>query len=761
MADAQVRALYGRDAAGFPPPGLDCDDAYFARTVPVSDATPGRLYVGFLAPARDRAHCLAPLAGALLAAPEVLFAKREADREAMLDAWWTLLVYHSSLKGVGISRNAEEGIASFLARYQGEQADAADATPWRRRERLAERITQLTSNMSADQNAETFDRLRLRFEQPGALGMVLATNMISVGLDVGRLALMVINGQPLSTAEYIQASSRVGRGDMPGLVIANYFRDQALLERLAREAARLDSDKQRTALHGLAGDHDDLLGNGPSTFTELLEQHGRPFSRAMLLFFLRDHGEELLDLRHPRLKPMDLAIAALLFGAAAGWMGMPAAVRATPGLQAAVAHRMARLAHRSSGSALALGDPPERPQCLRESFLSTTWGKAQQEAAGLLLRGLGRADLLRTRISLGKGDYRLQVDGRGAHLLLDGEVKAVTVEPDRAGLLNQLADQRASLTRDQVALVDMVDANERILCTGGAGTGKTFLALEFARRWSACGRQVLLACASTWQVPWLRRRFKAPNLTVAMAGSARREARRLGIERFDALIVDEGQDLLDLSLLDRLDAVLEGGLADGRWCFFHDANQQAGLIGSCDPDALARLSSHRPARYRLTQDCRNTRQVLALVQTRLGADMGMEGTGDGPEVRVLSPADDQAAIRALAAELERLIEHGGLHPGQVTILSPLAFPKSIASRLPPPWCERVAVLDGYAMRDIEGQPTGFARVVEFKGLENEAILVVDLPPGPSASIDATAYVSMSRARVLLTLIERPDPRWRR
>ena len=79
MADDQVRRLYGREAAIFPPPGLDADDSYFARTVPLSEK-PGRLYVGYLAPARDRAHCLAPLAGALLAAPEALFERSRGQR---------------------------------------------------------------------------------------------------------------------------------------------------------------------------------------------------------------------------------------------------------------------------------------------------------------------------------------------------------------------------------------------------------------------------------------------------------------------------------------------------------------------------------------------------------------------------------------------------------------------------------------------------------------------------------------------------------
>ena len=236
MAAEQVRRLYARDLAVFPPPGLSHDDSYFART---DRKRPRRLYVGYLAPMLDQQHCFAPLAAALLAAPGAVFGGN-ADREALLDAWWTQVVYHGSLKGVGNSHNAfDTDVRDFGQRLAGEigegrgnlpegESGAPDEEPGGAVPRFREpRIEQLTSLRTPEDNAATFGRLELPRGREECLDAVLATNMVSVGLDVPRLALMIVNGQPLTTAEYIQATSRVGRADVPGLVFANYYRHQA------------------------------------------------------------------------------------------------------------------------------------------------------------------------------------------------------------------------------------------------------------------------------------------------------------------------------------------------------------------------------------------------------------------------------------------------------------------------------------------------------------------------------------------------------
>jgi len=250
-AAKQVKTLFAREMAIFPPPGLRYDDSYFAKTVPLEEKA-GRLYVGYLAPLLDRQHCLEPLAGVLLSNPIKLF----KDDEQFMDKWWTQIVYHGSLKGVGNSRTLyQSGVSSYLNKFTLENMknDIEKDFPNFLKDRNLKSISDfnkiedtnvkaivdqylpvrdigvktLTSNQTAEENAHIFDALAKDKDDNEAIDVALATNMISVGLDVSRLALMIINGQPLTTAEYIQASSRVGRGETPGIVFVNYYKTQA------------------------------------------------------------------------------------------------------------------------------------------------------------------------------------------------------------------------------------------------------------------------------------------------------------------------------------------------------------------------------------------------------------------------------------------------------------------------------------------------------------------------------------------------------
>ncbi len=230
MAENQCRLLFGRENVSvFPPPGLSCEDSYFSRTVPVEEK-PGRMYVGYLAPLLNRQRCMAPVAAILMAAPEVVFSPDVPEHNILQEAWWTQVVYHGSIRGVGNSHNSFDvdvrEIYSRIIQQEKEINPRLDSRDLGRRKEA--KIAELTSRSSPEENARTFSKLENTMDDEGlCLDVALATNMISVGLDVSRLALMIINGQPLTTAEYIQASSRVGRGETPGIVVANYYRDQA------------------------------------------------------------------------------------------------------------------------------------------------------------------------------------------------------------------------------------------------------------------------------------------------------------------------------------------------------------------------------------------------------------------------------------------------------------------------------------------------------------------------------------------------------
>lgn len=264
--------------------------------------------------------------------------------------------------------------------------------------------------------------------------------------------------------------------------------------------------------------------------------------------------------------------------------------------------------------------------------------------------------------------------------------------------------------------------------------------------------QTVLACHS----PWLKRYLEqnaVPGLTVSLAMSIQVAVRRVGIEKFDALIVDEGQDILNMDALDRLDSYLHGGVSEGRWCFFHDSNNQSGLCGFYEPDAYDYLESFRPVRIPLRTNCRNTLPILQRIQGALDADLGNSGVGNGPAVREIHVANTQDAIQALEKELRDLVDIERLNPGDIVILSPVSFADSWTRSLPEDLRDSISTLDDASPRNVNRHTIGFAQIGDFKGLESEVVILVDMPgPGQRENLRSHHYVGMSRARALLSMI---------
>lgn len=213
----------------------------------------------------------------------------------------------------------------------------------------------------------------------------------------------------------------------------------AVLEYLNSAGEGLD-DKMKQALSKLSGDLSKLTGFADRTITELFERNPKPFTRVMTLFVLRNNSSQLMEFRHPLLTDVDYVAAAIMFAARDGWLGLPLILREVDGLQAAVSHRMTAIDHRLSATGLEFGDPPMRPLPLRELLSPGPkgWSPKQREAALLLASEAKWMECIYTRINLGKGEYRMIIDGGGVQILLPGEVKAVVTEVNPAQLFSQL-----------------------------------------------------------------------------------------------------------------------------------------------------------------------------------------------------------------------------------------------------------------------------------------------------------------------------------
>jgi len=310
----------------------------------------------------------------------------------------------------------------------------------------------------------------------------------------------------------------------------------------------------------------------------------------------------------------------------------------------------------------------------------------------------------------------------------------------------------AQLTEDQLRYLDVVEVNDRVICSGGAGTGKTMMALELAKRWSASGMKVALTCHSAWLKAYLEK-STPPGVTVSLASSAPVTAKRAGIERFDALIVDEGQDVLNMDALGCLDSILLGGLDGGRWSFFHDANNQSGLCGEYRPEAYEYLAGLGAARIPLKTNCRNSSPILERVQESLDADVGVSAVGNGPAVREITVTSREDAAVTLQQELQRLVKNDGFSPSDIVILSPKTYSQSCASIMPEHGGMHIAVLDSYSPRGAGNGAIGFAQIENFKGLESSVVWLVDMDaPSVESSLRSSHYVGMTRARALLGMI---------
>lgn len=229
-AKEQCSVLYNREVVQFPASGLDAEDSFFAResTIDYEKGIYGRKYIGIMPSGKTKAMTEIRMMAALMQKAYTMDLLDEIK-----DKFWTLTVYFNSLKDLGkASTLVDDDVKDFIIRTANRMFTTR---------RLIVRADELTSRVSTTELNETLDKLeKIEYSKENmeakqyASSVLLATNMISVGIDVARLNVMLMVGQPKLTSEYIQASSRVGRS-FPGLCFIQYdatkSRDRSHYER--------------------------------------------------------------------------------------------------------------------------------------------------------------------------------------------------------------------------------------------------------------------------------------------------------------------------------------------------------------------------------------------------------------------------------------------------------------------------------------------------------------------------------------------------
>ncbi len=232
----QIRSLFDRATYQFPASGINAADSGFA----VRDAEkPGRLYLGVTTAGRSAKFAVQAVAAALAQA-----AAEQVTSDDARDPYWTLVAYFNTLRELGGSLVLMQDDVPITMR----QIAARRAEP----QRTLAPPRELTSRVSSSDIRDMLDDMQRRVDDDGAIDVLLASSMISVGVDIPRLGLMMVVGQPKTIAEYIQATSRVGRGRVPGLVVGVYnaarARDRSFFETFRTWHTTLYRDVEATSV---------------------------------------------------------------------------------------------------------------------------------------------------------------------------------------------------------------------------------------------------------------------------------------------------------------------------------------------------------------------------------------------------------------------------------------------------------------------------------------------------------------------------------
>ncbi len=289
-------------------------------------------------------------------------------------------------------------------------------------------------------------------------------------------------------------------------------------------------------------------------------------------------------------------------------------------------------------------------------------------------------------------------------------------------------------SEEQLETIDAAEGNARLLCTGGAGTGKTFLLVELVKREAARGRRVMV-CA--WSAPlriWIEKSVAGGGWRTTPLIVGPEDLQNIESESVDVLLVDEGQDLLQMSTIAELDRVLKSGMEGGAWRWFMDEQNQAGYQ-ACDADAIDLIRGCGPTVFNLKKNCRNTEEIVTFTQMLTAADIGRtQVSGHGLRPRTYFCTDGEATT-VIRERIRDWLEDPHVSKSSITVLVDEE--------------SEVSALDSVLPAGIE-----VSSIRNFKGLEKDFVVVWIASEHDAIDGDVLRdlYTGITRARAGLALV---------
>ncbi|MCL1803862.1 MAG: DUF2075 domain-containing protein [Eubacteriaceae bacterium] len=335
--------------------------------------------------------------------------------------------------------------------------------------------------------------------------------------------------------------------------------------------------------------------------------------------------------------------------------------------------------------------------------------------------------------------------------------------------MQHIEQQLITLTEEQFDALETINMNDRVVVTGGAGTGKTLLAIEKARRALAENKKIAFICFNKNISKTVKQAINEDE-SICFIGTYHNFIRKYLMidlpnwaeayelaelflknssetDEFDLIIVDEAQDLMHVSIWESLDKFVKGGMDKGNWILFLDPNQN--MFNSEEDYAFAIeyiKEVYSPATIMLTINCRNTEQIGRLTTQITNMPLAKHIKVSGPSVVVDSYTNQKDLLKMVREEMQKLLS-GGCLPNEIVILSKYRLENSELAGV-----EKICNLPIHYAEDITDfseSSLNYFTIQSFKGLEANIVFLIDINGFETLKNRILNYVAATRAKMLL------------